>query len=111
MAKPAALRLNKEFKTLYYHGKSLVHPAMILYVRRNKRGGCRLGITTGKKLGCAVKRNRCRRVIREAYRLLLPRITGGYDIVVVARARMLPMKSTEVRLIMEKLFSRAGLLP
>ena len=66
MAKFAVLNCNKDFRTLYYRGKSQVHPGLVTYVRRNRLGTPRAGITTGKKVGNAVRRSRCRRVIREA---------------------------------------------
>ena len=45
----------------------------------------RLGLTVSTKLGNAVRRNRIRRRLREAYRLLEPRLSHGFDIVIVAR--------------------------
>ncbi len=85
--KAAVLNQNKDFRSLYYRGRSQVGPFLVMYVRRNKLGVCRVGITTGKKIGKAVQRNRCRRLIREAYRLVKPSICGSWDIVFVARAR------------------------
>lgn len=82
----AVLNTNKDFRTLYYRGKSQVHPLLVTYVRKNRLGHPRAGITTGKKAGNAVARSRCRRVIRAAYRELLPNIQGGWDFVFVARA-------------------------
>ncbi len=110
MSKPIMLCQNKEFRTLYYHGRAQVHPAMIVYVRRNRLGCVRLGITTGKKLGGAVQRNRCRRLIREAYRQALPRLNGGWDIVIVARTRMLSLNGSAVTRILDELLCRSGLL-
>ena len=52
-----------------------------------RMGYTRLGITTSKKIGKAVQRNRARRLIKTAYRNLLPEIAPGYDIVVVARTK------------------------
>ena len=46
-----------------------------------------MGITTGKKIGNAVKRNRARRIIREAVRALLPEMRSGFDIILVARGK------------------------
>ncbi len=97
----STLRLNKEFRTLYYRGRSSVHPALVTYAKKNNCGKPRIGITTGKKLGKAVERSRCRRLIREAYRPLYGR-TGNYDLVFVARRRLVHMKSTELEPIMEK---------
>lgn len=60
MTKFAVLHTNKDFRTLYYRGKSQVHPGLVTYVRRNRLGIPRAGITASKKLGNAVQRNRCR---------------------------------------------------
>ena len=110
MTKFAVINTHKDFRTLYYRGKSQVHPVLVTYVRKNRLGYPRAGITTGKKIGGAVQRNRCRRVIREAYRLLLPQISGGWDLVFVARARTLKCKSTAVRAVMEEQLRAAGVL-
>lgn len=107
----AVLNSNKEFRTLYYRGKSQVHPMLVTYVRKNRLGIPRAGITAGKKVGKAVQRNRCRRVIREAYRELAPRISGGWDIVFVARVRTLYVKTPAVRQVMEEQLRKAGVLP
>ncbi len=109
MATWTTLCENKAFRTLYYRGKSQVHPALVTYVRRNRFGYPRVGITTGKKLGKAVQRSRCRRVIREAFRPLLPRV-GSVDIVFVARGRTLGYKSTQLAPIMEKQLETLGAL-
>lgn len=108
MAKLNALKLNKEFKTAYYHGRSLVHPSLITYVRKNRFGLTRIGITTGKKIGKAVKRNRCRRIIREAFRQLLPQVKSGYDYVFVARTATVKRTSTEIAQIMRTQLKSIG---
>lgn len=108
--KQTVLRLNKEFRTLYYRGRSQVSPVLVTYVRRNSFGFCRVGITTGKKLGKAVKRNRCRRLIREAYRLLKPQIHGGWDIVFVARTRTVTASMQQVEKAMLTHFKALSLI-
>lgn len=109
--KLATIKTNKDFRTAYYRGKSQVHPALVTYVRKNRQRVTRIGITTGKKLGTAVQRNRCRRVIREAYRSLAPGIPTGWDLVFVARGRTLTAKSTDISKIMEKHLKKTGVLP
>lgn len=104
------LRLNKEFRTLYYHGASFVHPLLVTYVRKNRAGAPRVGITTGKKAGGAVQRNRCRRIIREAWRALLPRLNKPVDVVFVARAHTAEAKTPDIRRAMEQHLKQAGVL-
>lgn len=110
MSKLCVLKQNTEFRTAYYRGRSFVHPLMILYVRKNRFGIARLGITTGKKIGKAVKRNRCRRLIREAYRRVFPEITHGVDLVFVARTATVDSNAVQVEQAMRELLKKAGVL-
>ena len=87
------LKENYSFRRAYKKGKSYVSPYFVIYAVKNRRG-IRLGITAGKKLGCAVKRNRAKRVITAAFRACLPNIPSGYDFVIIARTRILDIKST-----------------
>ena len=82
-----ALKQNHEFRRLYAKGRSAVSPYFAIYCRKTNRPISRLGITTGVKLGNAVKRNRARRRIRELYRTNEVRLAPGWDVVVVARVR------------------------
>lgn len=77
---------------------------------KNRAGFRRIGITAGKKIGNAVTRNRAKRVIREAYREVAPKISGSYDFVFVARTRTAHKKSTEIRQIMESQLKSLGIL-
>jgi len=98
---------NHDFRRLY-HRKAAVGPALVTYVAKNRFGVNRVGITTGTKIGKAHARNRARRVIREAYRLLMPEInlSAGLDIVFVARVRTTSCKMQEVYRTMRKHLSQ-----
>ena len=48
------------------------------------------------KLGCAVRRNRVRRRLREIYRLHETQFLPGYDLVVVARGRAMDAPYAEL---------------
>lgn len=87
MKHTVSLKQNHEFRRLYNKGKSAVSPYFAVYSRKTGRPYSRLGITTGVKLGNAVKRNFVRRRIRELYRTNEDKLRPGYDIVVVARTR------------------------
>ena len=87
MKAAVTLKKNPQFRRLYRKGASAVSGSMVLYCRKNRLGHNRLGITVSVKLGNAVKRNRARRRLREVYRLNSPRLSQGWDLVLVARGR------------------------
>ena len=87
MKAAVTLKENYEFRRTYQKGVSAVSPVMVLYCRKNRLGRNRLGLVSSTKLGHAVVRNRCRRRLREVYRLHAPEMKQGYDSILVARAR------------------------
>lgn len=99
MQKFVSLTLNKDFMRLYYRGKSSAKPGVVVYGSKNRNGMCRIGITTGKKIGNAVERNRSRRVIKAAWQNLFAQgqIEGNWDFVFVARGKTKYLKSTQVQ--------------
>lgn len=56
-----------------------------VFLRNNGLSHSRLGITTNKKVGGSVTRNRTRRLLRECYRLHEAHFPSGYDIVISAK--------------------------
>jgi len=99
-----------EFRRAYNRGKSFVSPLLVVYCLKRRQKCVRFGITTGKKVGNAVCRSRARRVIREAYRHLLPEIETGWDIIFVARTRTAQVKEQQVEESMLHLLKKAGLI-
>ncbi|MEG0832439.1 MAG: ribonuclease P protein component [Oscillospiraceae bacterium] len=98
------------FSRAYRSKQSFVTPSVVTYVLPKKRGGVRIGITATKKLGCAVERNRARRIVRAAATELLLHARGSYDIVFVCRSAVLQKKSTDVREILRANLSKAGVI-
>lgn len=83
---------------------------LVTYVLKNRSRNVRIGITTGKKIGKAVLRNRSRRIIREAYRALADSVKPGYDLVFVARGKTPFVKSSDILRAMKKELKDAGVL-
>lgn len=110
MNKLARIKENREFRRAYKKGKSFVSPFVAVYISKNRYGITRLGITAGKKIGNAVCRNRAKRVIRAALRSLIDEIIPGYDFVIVARTRILSVKSTDVAVSLKKILRSAEIL-
>ena len=111
MKKTEAIKLNKEFKSLYYRGGCQVSKRIVLYYRKNKanRNINRLGLTVSKKVGNAVTRNRIRRLIKENYRLREENIESGYDFVFVARKSAEGQGFYEIGKDMDYIFRKCGL--
>lgn len=105
----APLKLNHIFRRLYA-SEGQANGFLVLYARRNRTGGNRVGITVGKKLGHAVVRNRVRRRIREVYRLNEEKFQPGWDIVVVARSRAVGATFPQLTKAYLSLASKAGIL-
>ena len=103
------LKENKDFRRLYHRGKSYVSPVLVTYVMKNRKAGLRIGFTTSKKIGIAVQRNRSRRIMREAFRLIAPELKTGYDFVFVARSAINEKKYSDVEAAMINLFKKAGI--
>ena len=93
---------NKEFCRAYARGKAFVHPKLVLYVNKNRLGRTRVGLTATKKIGKAVSRNRCKRIIRAAFHQVEPQIGQGWDFVFVARAKTAQAKSSELVPVLKK---------
>lgn len=86
MVKTVPIKKNNEFLRAYKKGKFFVGKYLILYAIKNRLEINRIGITTSKKVGKSVKRNRIRRLVRENYRFYEDFIKKGYDLVFVARS-------------------------
>lgn len=108
--KSIALKENKDFRRLYYRGKSEAASCLVTYVMKNNFSQTRVGITSGKKIGNAVKRNRARRLIRAAFSEYEGRLNGCYDIVFVARTRTALVKMQDVQKQMEEQLRKLGVL-
>lgn len=104
-----ALKLNHIFRRLYATSGH-ANGYLALYARANHTATNRVGITTGKKLGKAVVRNRVRRRLREIYRLNEDRFTPGWDIVVVARTRCVDADFQKLTHAYLSLAEKAGVL-
>ena len=105
----SALKLNHIFRRLYAT-QGYANGMLVLYARPNRTDKNRVGITTGKKLGHAVVRNRARRRLREVYRLNEAKFKPGYDIVVVARSRCVTADFQKLTNAYLSLAQKAGIL-
>jgi len=76
----------KSFERVFRARCSAADRLLVIYACRNGLPYSRLGLAIGRKLGGAARRNRVKRLIREAYRLEAAELPPGFDFVCVARA-------------------------
>lgn len=107
--KHTTITSNRDYQRIYRRGRSFVSPVLVTYVFKTKNNNLRIGITTSKKVGKAVKRNRCRRVIRAAFAQLQADQNASYDIIFVARTKTAYCKSYEVEKAMRNHFTKLGI--
>lgn len=108
MKRAYRLRRPDQFRRARREGRSFTAPLLTLNVVPGRRKRTRCGFVVGKQIGSAVRRNRAKRRVREAVRLILPSITPGYDIVFVARTpELLTAPFAAIRQAVEQLLRRA----
>ena len=102
------------FSKVFKHGKYVSNDFITLYALKNynRKASAKLGISVSPKNGGAVKRNRAKRVIREAFAALYGRILPGYLIVAVGRRPCFcrATKMREVYVSMESAMVRLALI-
>ena len=103
------IKENRDFQRAYKKGKSYVSPVVVTYIVKNKENNLQIGITTARKIGKAVQRNRARRIIRAAASAIIPELKSGYNIVFVARTRTVHAKSYDIEKALRAQFKKAGM--
>jgi ribonuclease P protein component len=105
------LTRSTDFKRVRRTGKSYAHPFIVLVVQANEASRTRVGVTASRSVGGAVKRNRAKRLMREAVRPLLPDLLPGWDVILIARPPLLAAPLQDIRQALKSLFRRAQILP
>jgi ribonuclease P protein component len=104
------LTRSTDFRRVRRSGKSFAHPFVVLLVHVSESQKLRVGVTAGRSVGGAVKRNRAKRLLREAMRPLLLELQPGWDLILVARPALLSASLIEIRLVLNGLLERAHLV-
>lgn len=78
------LKKNYEFQSVLKKGKWYGGDLLKIYILKNNKQENHIGVAVGKKVNkSSVKRNRIRRLIKEAYRLEEKNIEKGINIIMV----------------------------
>ena len=98
------LRSPREFDAVYAAKTRETRGPVMVYAKPNGLDHPRLGLSVSRKVGIAVRRNRIRRLLREAIRLMQHDFPTGYDLVIVVRPHEPQMLADYQRLLAGAVF-------
>jgi ribonuclease P protein component len=104
------LRLSSDLQQVRQDGSSWRHPLIVLLVKANQNDVSRFAFVAGRRIGNAVVRNRCRRLMREVVRLHLSEIEVGWDMMFIVRSPFTAVSYQHVETAVLQLLTRANLL-
>ena len=102
---PPRLRIRSasDFSIAIKEGKKLDSRYFSLYVSDNLLNSTRLGLVVSKKVGNSVRRNRTKRILREAFRSIFPSLACGLDIVIVAKREIIKSNFYEIIKVLDEI--------
>lgn len=107
---PKSLRVVRkgDFDAAFATGARASCRAFLVLARANGLGLARIGISTGRRFGAAHRRNRAKRLLREAFRLNYGAFPAGFDFVVVPRGDGFPDELKQVLELLAEAARRAS---
>ncbi|HAE85283.1 MAG TPA: ribonuclease P protein component [Anaerolineaceae bacterium] len=103
------IKSSQEIHAIRRSGQSVSDERMALVFLPNGLDYSRAAVLASKAVGGAVQRNRCKRILRARLAQFWEEIKPGFDILVIARKRLLESTTAEVDQTFQELLVRAGL--
>ena len=103
------LSKTNEFKKVFSEGRRIEGKNLIIFISKNDYNFNRFGIIVKKETGKAVVRNKIKRWLREAFRLINKKLSPGYDIIVLAKNNIRKSDYFEICHDLENLFYKGKL--
>jgi len=100
----------QDFAALQSDGTLRSHPLLSVRFLRTDLETTRFGLSTGRRLGGAVIRNRVRRRLREALRVMAPSFQPGWDVLIIARPGIVGVDHETLVAAVRKLLARGGVV-
>lgn len=99
-----------DFAALQERGTTRSHSLLAARIARTDLETTRFGFATGRALGSAVVRNRVRRRLRGALRVMAPSFQPGWDVLIIARPALVTADHEALVKALQRLLGRAGVL-
>ncbi|MDI3476491.1 MAG: ribonuclease protein component [Thermoanaerobacterium sp.] len=103
------IKRSSDFKNVYRYGKSISNQYIVMYYLENNLEINRVGFSVSKKVGKSVIRNRYKRLLYENFRLLDRDLFKGYDIIFIARNKIIEADFYMVGNAMRRLLTKSSL--
>jgi ribonuclease P protein component len=100
----------QDFSAVQERGASRSHPLLIVRSLRTDLEATRFGLSTSRRLGGAVVRNRVRRRLREALRVMAPSFQPGWDVLIIARPALVEADHDALVGALRRLLGRSGVI-
>ena len=81
------LRSKSDFERVYALKNKAADGVLLVFAARNDGPVTRIGLSVSKKHGGAIVRNRLKRLLREAFRLMQHQIPASLDLIVIPLAK------------------------
>ena len=103
------LRLKKEFEAVFAAGRKTVTRDLVVWHSSGGDKEKKVGLMVSKKTGGAVKRNRLKRLLREAFRLTKKELKEGTRLIIYPKAGCSMQNLAQARQELDTLRQRARL--
>ncbi|AFK85577.1 Ribonuclease P protein component [Thermoanaerobacterium aotearoense SCUT27] len=103
------IKRSRDFKNVYKYGKSVSNQYIVMYFLENGTDVNRVGFSISKKVGKSVVRNRYKRLLYENFRLLDGDLKKGYDIIFIARNKIVESDFYTLGNAMRRLLKKSSL--
>jgi ribonuclease P protein component len=100
----------QDFAALQANGTMRSHPLLAARIARTDLETTRFGFATGRAIGSAVIRNRVRRRLREALRVMAPSFQPGWDVLIIARPALVNADHQAFVTALHRILRRSGVL-
>lgn len=104
------LTRSEDFNQVKRDGKTFSNKFFKVILRPNQTSNLRFGFITGKSIGNAVTRNRCKRLMRASIQQISGSLQTGWDVVIIVRQYAAQADIQTAHSALSEIFKHAGLL-
>ena len=105
-----SLKSSQDIQSVRQNGNSFSNGWLVLVAAQNELDASRAAIIASRSVGGAVQRERCKRVLRARLNRFSGELRQGFDILLIARKRLLDAKPVEIDQAVHSLLVKAGLI-